>query len=117
MSPRTRHLQAFTLIELMFAMALVVGIAFTLYSSMRAAFHAEQDAVSKVELPRTADITMGFLRTDLQNALQVKADGSSILVGNFQGTDGTDDRGHDADDLVLFTSADSPDHPSANGDV
>jgi len=80
---------------------------------LKIAFDATSGATAAVEPTRTADLTMQFLGGDLQNALQT----SGALVGTFEGTQGTDDRGHEADDLIFFSTADSPQHVDANGEV
>jgi hypothetical protein len=84
---------------------------------MHTVFLNQQHDEAAIIAPRTADIAFGFLRNDLQNALQINADNTSVLVGTFEGVQGNDDRGKDADDLIFFTTSDSPDHASANGDV
>ena len=40
-----------------------------------------------------------------------------VLAGNFEGTQSTDDRGHEADDLIFYGTAQSPFHPDANGEI
>jgi type II secretion system protein J len=103
----------FTLIELLVALAMVIAVAAVLASSLHIAFQATNSATAVIEPSRTADLTMQFLGGDLQNALQT----SNYLVGTFEGTQGTDDRGHEADDLVFFSTADSPQHVDANGEI
>jgi hypothetical protein len=39
------------------------------------------------------------------------------LIGNFEGTQAQDDRGHEADDVIFFSTAESPEHAYANGEV
>lgn len=105
--------RAFTLLELVVAMAMVAVLATSLYASLRIAFKAKASAEAAVEPPRTAELAMEFLRDDLQNAIGP----NGVLAGSFVGTDGTDDRGRSADDLTFYSTADGPDHVDANGEI
>jgi len=103
----------FTLIELTLAMGMVTVVALSLYASLRIAFRASDSATAAVEPPRTAELAMEFLRTDLQNALT----SGGVLAGTFEGTQSQDDRGHEDDDLIFFTTSDGPDHVDGNGEI
>lgn len=103
----------FTLLELVVAMSMVAVLAGSLADSMYVAFKAVKTADAAIDAPRTAAIAMDFLSQDLQNALPPGTE----LAGNFEATQGQDSRGHENDDLVFFTSADSPQHVDANGDI
>ncbi|HEY8666266.1 MAG TPA: GspJ family type II secretion system protein, partial [Tepidisphaeraceae bacterium] len=109
----TKSRRGFTLLELIVALAMVTIMAMSLYASLRAAFRAKSSAEAAIEPSRTAGLIMEFLRTDLQNALPP----TGILAGAFSGTDGKDERGRDSDDLVFYSTAESPEHPSGNGEV
>jgi type II secretory pathway component PulJ len=94
-------------------MSMVAVLAVSLSDSMYTAFKAVKSADAAVEPPRTASIAMDFLGQDLQNALSP----GTVLVGNFEGTQSQDSRGHENDDLIFFSTSDSPQHVDANGDV
>ncbi len=104
----------FTLLELMLALAIAAVLATSLYAAMQAAYTAKKSAESAVEPPRTAELAMEWLAADFQNALPP----TGILAGAFVGSDAQDERGRDADDVVLYTTTESPYNPDlANGDV
>ena len=129
---RRRH-QGFTLIELIVAMMMVAILAGSLYGMLRSSFQAKAMAEAAVEPSRTADLAMEILRQDLTNAIQANPaniDQTTLLpagdiVGNyatnpgyiFEGTDGTNNSGRNNDDLLFYTTADSPQHVDANGDI
>ncbi len=110
---------AFTLLELVVAMAMVAIMAASLYASMQIAFRVQKSSETNIEPIRTADLAFEFVRADLQNALPPGnfATSANLLTGSFVATDGTDDRGGDGDDLVFYNTANAPDRPDANGDV
>ncbi len=120
--PSRRH--GFTLIELMVAMMMVAVLAGSLYATLRIAFQSKQLAETAIEPARTADQAMEIIRQDLTNALESK---NNDTTGNPQGIVGTiggavvnifegTDNGNN-DDVVFFTTADSPQHQYANGDI
>jgi prepilin-type N-terminal cleavage/methylation domain-containing protein len=122
-----QHRSAFTLIELIVAMGMVAILSVVLYSSLRIAFRARESADKAIEPARTAELAMEFIRTDLQNALTPNPNAATpntttttpptAVTGPFIGTDGKDGRGHDADDLIFFSTSDAPLHVDANGDI
>jgi prepilin-type N-terminal cleavage/methylation domain-containing protein len=125
---KPRHLRpGFTLIELIVAMGMVAILSVSLYASLRIAFRARESAEKTIEPSRTAELAMEFILTDLQNAMTPNpgaADPNTIsnvlptaVTGSFVGTDGKDGRGHDADDLIFFSTADSPQHVDGTGDI
>lgn len=106
------------------AMGMVVILAVSLYTSMRIAFRAKASAEASVEPARTAEIAMEFMRNDLQNMIPppVAANATTTTAVTsvtvpFQGIQGKDDRGRDADDLVYSSTADCRDHLVANGEI
>ena len=111
--PSAASRAGFTLIELVLALAISAAIAASLYASMRAVFTAKASAEAAVEPARTAELAMEFMRNDLQNAmLSTQAVASNqALASSFEGTSGS------PDDLIFFTTADSLNHPNANGEI
>jgi type II secretion system protein J len=103
----------FTLLELIVAMAMVAILATSLYASLRIAFRAQASAERAIEPVRTASVALDLIRADLENAIPP----GDVLAGSFVGTDGTDDRGLDGDDLVFYGTSDAPEHPSGNGEI
>ncbi len=106
----------FTLIELVIALAMVTIIAASLADSLWTAYHATQRTEAAVAPSRQASIAMDYLSGDFQNALQTGS-AATTLIGNFEGTQAQDDRGHEADDVIFFSTAESPQHVYANGEV
>ncbi len=98
----------FTLLELIVALAMTAAIAASLYASLRSVFIARASAEAAIEPARTAELAMGFLRNDFQNAMLT----SGTLATSFQATSNGG-----AADVIFFTTADSPEHPNANGEI
>jgi type II secretion system protein J len=105
--------RAFTLIELILALVMVAALAASLYASLQTAFKAKASAEGAVEPYRTGDLAMQLIQQDIQNSLPP----GDVLQGNFEGTQGTGGNGNEADDLNFYTTADSPQHVDANGEV
>ena len=104
----------FTLLELIVAMAIVAITAAALVASLRIALKARESSEQAAAGGRTSELVMEFLRDDLQCALPPRG----TFATGFAGTHAQDDRGHDADDLVFFTTAPSPLHAEgANGEI
>jgi type II secretion system protein J len=108
--------RGFTLIELVVALSMVVIIAASLSSTLWLAYHATQRTEAAVNPSRQAAIMMDYLAPDFQNALQAGS-ATTTLIGNFEGTQAQDDRGHEADDVIFFATTESPQHAYANGEV
>lgn len=120
--------RGFTMIELIVALGMVAIIAASISSSLWLAYHTTCQAEAAVAPSDQVDNAFEFLSNDLQNALQTQTRPASYLVGaptaanNFEqtaflGTQGQDNRGHPSDDVVFFTTAESPVHVYANGEI
>jgi prepilin-type N-terminal cleavage/methylation domain-containing protein len=106
--------RAFTLLELMLAMMIVAIIVPVLYNVMHASFTAKAKSEAAIEPARTAELSMDMLRTDLTDALPP----TGVIANAFIGTNGKDERGREADDLIFYSTADAPqDAPGTNGMV
>jgi type II secretion system protein J len=79
---RSRAQRAFTLIELVLAMALVSMLAASLYASMHIAYQAKRTAERAVAPVRSAAIAADLLSQDLQCALPP----TGVLAGPFTGS-------------------------------
>lgn len=134
---RLRRACGFTLVEMMVAMAMVVIIAASLVSTLWTAYHAVRQADAAIAPVDRACTALDIISDDLSNALQQSpgtatqnaATGAAIaLIGManpannyettaFLGTQAQAGNGQPADDVVFFTTSESPVHTSANGEV
>jgi type II secretion system protein J len=107
---RTRA--AFTLLELLLAMALVSMLAATLYASLHIAFRARDSVQAASDEGRAGQLALDLMRRDLSEALPPKG----ILAGLFMGTDAQSDGGANADSVSFYASANTPvaDHPQCD---
>jgi type II secretion system protein J len=115
-----RPCHAFTLLELMLALIIVAALVPILYNSLRVAFREKAAAEAAVEPARTAEVAFDWLRQDLGSAVPPSASTSTQVVsleGPFEGTEGTDDRGREGDDLQFYSFADSPLHDTNNSEI
>jgi prepilin-type N-terminal cleavage/methylation domain-containing protein len=94
-----RRAAAFTLLEMLVALAMAAIIAGSLYSALRIGFRARASAEASVEPIRTAEMATSVLRADFECA--VRATGT--LAGPFVGTDTTGDGGLPADAVSFYT--------------
>jgi type II secretory pathway component PulJ len=101
------------MIELIVALAMVAIIAASLSSSLWIAYHATRQTEAAVSPSRQAAIALEYICNDLQNALQP----GTLLIGNFEATQAQDTRGHEGDDVIFYSTTDSPQHADANGEV
>lgn len=122
-NPARRHAAraAFTLLELVIAMAMVAILAVSLYASLRIAFKAQASAEAAVEPSRTAELAMDFIRNDLQNAMpphdpQTYTSQYQYLAGTFEGQNTGGASGVDGD-LNFYSTADMKEHVSGNGEI
>jgi type II secretory pathway component PulJ len=90
------------LIELLFAMAIVVAIALTLVHSLQVAFRSREVAERSLETGRSADVVMGILKNDFQCALPPRG----VFAGTFEAQSGTQANG--SDDIIFYTTAPAP---------
>ena len=110
----TKRVRAFTLLELLVALAMAGIIAGSLYSGLRIGFRARNSAESAVEPIRTAELATSLLRADFESALP--ADGT--LSGPFVGQDTAGGGGLPADTVAFFTLGNPTDafaDPAATG--
>jgi len=125
---RPRYSRGFTMIEMIVALAMVAIIAAAMSSTLWSAYHQTRITEAALAPSDQASAAMKFICEDLQDALQTQVQPASYLVGigvpatngeqtAFLGTPEQDNRGHEADDVVFFTTADSPVHVYANGEV
>jgi type II secretion system protein J len=121
MTARTRHPQprrhAFSMLELILAMAMVAMLAVTLYMSLNVAVRAKETAAAAVEPMRSAVLAADLMRQDLESVLPPppsdKVTGNGALSGPFIGTAGSG-----ADTLEFCTLGSDgamEDHPLAEG--
>jgi prepilin-type N-terminal cleavage/methylation domain-containing protein len=118
----------FTLIELVLALAMVAIVAASLSSALWTAYRATRQAQAALAPQDQVSIALQYLCDDLQCAMQTQTNPASILVGaavpatNYEQTaflaaPGQDNRGHEADNVVFFTTAESPLHVYASGEI
>jgi type II secretion system protein J len=114
-NPRRHFRRGFTLLELVFSMMIVAMLVPVLYSCLHAAFRAKASADAAVAPARDAELVFDWLRKDISDAVPPSA--STGLIGPFEGTNGTDNRSRDDDDLQFYTVADSPQDASNNNEI
>jgi type II secretion system protein J len=94
-----RHNSAFTLLELLVAMALMTIIASSLYASLSIGFKAKESSETAMDMSRSGQITMEILKQEIMAALP--PDG--LLAGQFKGLDERDDDGNNSDTLTFYS--------------
>jgi len=100
MNRQSKLNSGFTLLEVLVAMALMVVIATSLYSSMYVAIRSK-DSIEKAVVPyRYLNPAFDFLQKDLACALAP----GEVLAGDFQGVDSSSAGLGGADMLMFFTS-------------
>jgi general secretion pathway protein J len=99
-----RSLGAFTLLELIVAMALMDVIAVALYSSMYTAFNAKEKSRDSLKPFETVTPAFEYIRKDLVSAMQ--PDG--ILAGVFVGESHPGQNDLDADTMSFYTCSYQP---------
>ena len=92
--------KAFTLLELLVAMTLMVVVAACLYSSLYTGFRAKRSAGSAVEPGIAAANAIEILKQDISGALPP----SGILAGSFLGMDSRDGQGSNSDSMIFYTT-------------
>lgn len=93
------HPSAFTLLELLVALAMSGIIAGSLYSALRIGFRARVSAEATVEPVRTAELATALLRADFESALPA----SGTFAGPFVAVDETGAGGMPADTVAFYT--------------
>jgi len=102
--------RAFTLLEMLVALALVSIMAGALYASLHIGFRARRGVEEAVRPARRAHLAMELVRKDIESALPP----TGILAGEFIGQDLVDEAGHDADVVLFHASGSTPkDRPSS----
>lgn len=94
--------KAFTLLEMLAAMAMIVVIAASLYASLHIAFRARDTALRTVQQTRACNAAFGLLKEDLQSALVTTR---GILGGPFVGMPAIGSAGGEADTLSFYMAA------------
>jgi len=102
-----RNYKAFTLLELLVAMSLMVVTAACLYTALYTGFRARRSALSAVEPTALAINAVELLKQDIYGVLPP----GDALAGAFVGTDSRGAKGVDADSLEFYTT-----HIYADGD-
>jgi prepilin-type N-terminal cleavage/methylation domain-containing protein len=92
--------KAFTLLELIAAMALMVVVSACLYSSLYTGFRARRSAAAAVEPTITAANAIELLKQDIYCAIT----GDGVLAGPLLGMDSQDGKGGDNDGLSFYTT-------------
>jgi prepilin-type N-terminal cleavage/methylation domain-containing protein len=95
--------RAFTLLEMLVALALMAVIAGSLYASLRIGFDTRDSAERAIAAARAADLQIEPLRRDFETALPP----TGILAGPFLAEDGKADSGNDSDTLSFYSCANS----------
>lgn len=91
---------AFTLLELLVAMSLMVVAASCLYSALYTGFKARRSAISAVEPTSLAINAIELLKQDIHGVLPA----NGVLAGSFIGTDSVGANGIDDDSLEFYTT-------------
>jgi prepilin-type N-terminal cleavage/methylation domain-containing protein len=99
-SDRMRCRRAFTLLELLVAMTLMVTAAACLYTALYTGFRAQRSAQLAVEPTAMAINAIELLKQDIGGVLPP----TTALAGAFVGTDSAGIKGVEADSLSFFTT-------------
>jgi len=100
MACRAAKQEAFTLLELLVAMTLMVVAASCLYSALYTGFRARRSALSAVEPTALAINAIELLKQDINGVLAP----TGVLAGAFIGIDSYGAKGMDSDSLEFFTT-------------
>jgi len=92
--------KAFTLLELLVAMTLMVVTAACLYTALYTGFRARRSALSAVEPTSLAINAIELLKQDIYGVLPPKG----VLAGAFLGANSIGIKGVDADSLEFYTT-------------
>ena len=105
--------RAFTLLELLVALAMMAVLSLSLLACMRIAFRARDDARVAVEPSRTAALAMEILQADLEAAVPPRG----VLAGTFIGAPQTAEQGANSATLTFYATASGPAHLSGDGEI
>ena len=92
------HRVAFSLFEMLLALALISIVAASLYGSLGIAFRARRSADRVLREAAALQFALELLRPDLESAAPPKG----VLAGAFIADDATADGGYDADTLTFY---------------
>ena len=95
---RPAHRQAFTLLEMTVALALIAILALALYMSLHIGFDARKRAGEAIAPARATTVALELVRRDVESALPP----TGVLAGAFVGQDGADSSGGGGDDLSFY---------------
>jgi prepilin-type N-terminal cleavage/methylation domain-containing protein len=95
---------AFTLLEMLVAMALMSVLAGSLYSSLHISYRARDVALRTIQPARTAELALDMIRREIESALVP----TGLLALEFLGEDNVDEFGRDADVLAFYSTANNP---------
>lgn len=110
---KTTRLTAFTLLELIVAIALMDVIAVALYSSMYTAFRAKETSQTVIKPYQYITPAFEFIRNDLVSAMA--PDG--IMAGVFEGENVSAQGDLDADTLSFYTCSYLPDDDELSSNI
>ena len=113
MAGRDTSRSAFTLLEMLVALALVGIIAGSLYTSLHIGFKAHESITTSIEPVRRTELAARLIRRDIESAVSP----SGLLAGEFVGQNAVGESGRDADILVLHSSAHVPETDALACDV
>jgi type II secretion system protein J len=100
MKVAARQPRAFTLLELLVAMSLMVVVAACLYTSLHTGFQARRSALAAVEPTFQAVNAIELLKRDMAGILPL----DGVLAEAFMGTSDRNSRGDDADYVEFYTT-------------
>lgn len=100
MSSGLRQNKAFTLLELLVAMTLMVVTASCLYTALYTGFRAKRSAEFAVEPTSKAINAIELIKQDTLGILPL----GGTLAGSFIGTNSSDTKGMDTDSLEFYTT-------------
>ena len=103
MRSRRHARRAFTLLEMLVALAIMGLLATSLYASLHIGFRARRAAERAIGPVRAASLALELVRRDVEAALPP----TGILAGTFYGEDGSSG-GRDADTLTWFANVGEP---------
>ena len=113
MSEPRRQPGAFTLLELLVALAMTAVLAGSLYATLHVAFRAQRTAQAAVDEVRKVELAVELIRADLESAVVPRG----ILAGAFTGEDSVDQRGLPTDVLTLHAAVSGAHAAEGRGDI